>query len=452
VVQLVKGTYVISSQITVYGFQGSFVGAGQGVTIIEAPYSLPPPEYNTAAAPYRSVLPGPSNPWPNLFTFVGGSFSIYGMTITVPNPLPISSPGWYCPCAYSYSTSLLAAIEVTGGEYLTPTEQQSPQVSANIDHVTVVGASGGDSNGNNLWSGILYAGEFLPPDWTNAITQVILISGTFSLTNSVFNAMGWQGGPWVDAVEDATVTICYNTAVNNPGFTYGFFDSYASTLTFCGNKGSADMYTNVMLGQQDVDVPSPPGALPSTVFVTGNNFYASQGASAVALFSGGVPFNAVVSGNMLTTDSTCTPTLQAEGWCYNYPTPEWYSAVVVAYGLSNVDVSHNIIFGGGAGSTRVPASGIYIAGGPGQVSGNIITGSYNGVWVDTATDVQVTHNTVLASANYGIALTDTSSSNVIAHNVVMHSVVDDLYWDGTGSNNQWCGNVYTTSSPSGLTC
>jgi parallel beta-helix repeat protein len=442
---LEKGTYYIA-QITVYGFEGSFVGMGQGVTIIQALPNLPSPapKYNTATSWFPAGLPGPSNPWPALFTFVGGSFSISGMTITDPYTAPISSPGWYFPPTSAFSTAVWGLIGISGGEYLHGV-QQPPQVSAAIDHVTMIGASG-DAEGTNMWNGIIYGGVFLPPGYTKPMSQAILISGTFSVTNSIFNTM--ESGPWVRSLDGATVTVCYNTAINDPGITYGFFDSYNSKLTFCGNRGSASQDTAAMGGIQDFYVPPPTGVAPSTVYVTNNNFQASQGANAVYLSDGVDTLKAIVSGNTLTIDSACTSTWEAEGWCYNAPKVEWYSSAVVTYSLINFVVSQNTIFGGATGKTS--ANGIYVTGGPGQVSGNTVTGSYIGVWLDAATGVLVTGNVIKNSAEYGIALTQGSSNNVISGNIITNSRVDDLYWDKTGTGNVWKSDVCVTSSPPGL--
>jgi hypothetical protein len=247
-VQLVRGTYYIS-QIAVYGFQGSFVGMGQGVTTIQALPDLPaqPSGYNIASSPFWAALPTGaigSDPWPDIFTFVGGSFSISGMTITDPNTAPVSSPGWNNG-GYGFYTSLYAAILITGGN-----PKQEPgtygQGSASIDHVTVVGASG-DVEGTNMWNGVLYGGALLYSDYATSslgIEDLILISGTFSVTNSVFNTMA--SGPWVGTLGGATVTVCHNTATNTPGPTYGGSDAYASTLTYCGNQGPAGEFTTVM--------------------------------------------------------------------------------------------------------------------------------------------------------------------------------------------------------------
>ena len=473
-VQLETGTYYIA-QITVYGFEGNFVGMGQGVTIIQALRNLPSPasEYNTNTIPWWAGLPGPTNPWPALFTFYGGTFSIFGMTLTDPYTKPIT-PGWLDYPSISGDTtlytSLYAAIEVTGQQ----------QASATVDHVTVLGASG-DAEGTNMWNGIIYEATYLPKGWTNALTDLILLSGTFSVTNSIFNRM--ESGPWVDELDGATVTVCYNTAINDPGITYGFFDAYNSKLTYCGNQGSGSQDTAAMAGIQDLYVPPPTGVSPSTVYVKDNNFQASQGANAVYLSDGVDTLKAVVSGNTLTIDSTCKPTWQAEGLCYNRPwstyvPPEWFSSVVASISLVNVVVSQNTIFGGGTGSKRTPANGVYVTGGPGQVTGNTVTGSYIGVWLDAATgaqaaamhnrlrgshpglisgstitpshDVVVTGNVITSSAEYGIALTQGSSNNVISGNTIKSSGVDDLYWDQTGTGNVWKADACQTSSPPGL--
>ena len=61
-------------------------------------------------------------------------------------------------------------------------------------------------------------------------------------------------------------------------------------------------------------------------------------------------------------------------------------------------MSRNTIFGGGKG-THNPANAVYVTGGPGQVSGNTVTGSYIGVWLDAATGAQAAamHNRLRGS-------------------------------------------------------
>jgi parallel beta-helix repeat protein len=419
-IQLEKGTYYIA-QIYVYGFQGSFVGMGQGLTTIQALPNLPSPnpEYNTNSTPFWAELPGPKNPWPALFTFWNGSFGISGMTLTDPYTAP--TQGWnYLGTNY---TSLVDVIEITG-----------LQASATIDHVTVLGASG-DAQGTNMLNGINYEGSFLPQGWTNALADVIPLSGTFSATNSVFNST--ESGPWVETLANAKVTICYNTITNNPS-PLGFYDASNSTLLFCGNQVSGVSYYCGIEGLQSLYMP---GVLPSTMYIMDNVFQVNDGANAVALLdfgeaNFGTPstLSAVVSGNVLQTDTS--------SGLYVGNNPGLYSVIISEY-LKSLVVSQNTILGGGS-------AGVYVVGGPGVVSGNTILGSYVGVWVDYANGIDVTSNVIKNSAQWGIALTDGSSYNLVVGNIVKNSIKFDLYWDDTGTGNVWIGNQYKTSSPPGL--
>ena len=285
-VQLEKGTYY-TAQITVYGFQGSFVGMGQQWTTIQALPNLPSPaaEYNTNTIPFWAGLPGPQNPWPNLFTFVGGSFAISGMTLTDPYTAP--TMGW--DLLGTPYTSLYAAIEITGQK----------QASATIDHVTVLGASG-DAVGPstfNMWNGIIYWGQLLPEGWTDALAQMIPISGSFSVTNSVFNSE--ESGPWFGELVNAKVTVCYNTITNSYGST-GFYDAYNSKIIVCGNRISNVIDFGGIVAGQDTFVS---GTTPSTVYITDNQILqVSQGASAVLLYDYNTKstLNTVVIGNTIT--------------------------------------------------------------------------------------------------------------------------------------------------------
>jgi hypothetical protein len=412
-VQLEKGTYY-TSQITVFGFQGNFVGMGQGLTTIQALPNLPAP----TADPFWAALPGPANPWPALFTFENGAYRISGMTLTEPYTNAIS-PSWDATAAGgpAIETELFTAMELTG-----------LRAYATVDHVTVLGTAG-NVLGTNIYNAITFEGSVLPTGWTDPITDVIPISGAFSMTNSVFNSA--ESGPWVDVIANARVTVCDNTLVNSP-VPLGFADASNSQITFCGNQAS-NVYSGAgLLVEQSTLVQDQR----STVFVTGNDFHVNDGANAVDLFDFGAvsTLSAVVSGNVFQTDTSCG--------CYVGTEPNEYSAIISEY-LGSLDVSGNTFLGGGA-------AGVYVVGGPAIVSGNTILGSYAGVWVDHANHVWVAGNVIKNSAAYGIAVTDGSSYNTMAWNVVKNSGLDDLYWDGTGTGNVWFGNVCQTSSPPGL--
>ncbi len=419
-VQLEKGTYYID-QIAVYGFRGNFVGMGQGLTIIQALPNLPSPNpaYNTPTIPFWAGLPGPHDPWPAMFTFEGGSYSITGMTLTDPYTAP--TMGWN-DLGTPY-TALVAAIEITG-----------LKASATIDHVTVLGASG-DSSGQNMLNGINYEVSRLPKGWTNALTQIIPLSGTYSVTNSVFNSS--NSGPWSDTLLSATVMVCHNTITNSIVAT-GFYDAYNSKLTYCGNQISNVIDGVGILAEEDA---YEPGTLPSTVYITNNQvLQVSEGANGVILadFNTVSTLNAVVSGNVLQTNTSCG--------CYTAEFP-----VILSQDLKSVVVSGNTILDGG--------TGVFVLGDPGQVSDNTIDGTIIGVLLGStfpdigtfaANGVHVTHNLVKNSGQYGIAVVGGSSNNIIAENTVKNSGQFDLYWDGAGAGNHWFDNHYKTSSPPGL--
>jgi len=460
-VQLLTGTYYITSQITVYGFQGSFVGAGQGLTTITVPSGIsfpspgaaynipctlvtPTPSTGPACVPdtgsaFGAGLPGPSNPWPVMFTFFGGVFTISGMTITDPNSVAVS-PGYYYYQDPSYTlwTSLYAAVFITGG---TPDQ---PRASAMIDHVTVLGASG-DFEGTNIQTAILYAGTVPQPGASNFFYEIFL-PGTFSVTNSLFE--GVASGPWASAAIDATVTVCYNTFTNDPGPATGFDDVSNTKLTFCGNQFTTPSYGNDIDGFQGL-VPTP--LLPSTIYITNNNAQVGEGGSAVGLidfgptnFGNPISLSAVISGN----------TFQN-----SYPVESsWYYSVIYSLSLKSTIVSLNSIAGGGQ-------PGIYLNGGPGTIIGNKIAGASTGIWLDAVSGVQVAGNIVTNSLMSGIALTDfnyggfgttPSSNNMITGNFVHNSGACtltqgcDLWWDGLGTGNVFHWNYCMTSQPSGL--
>ena len=458
-VQLLTGTYYISSQITVYGFQGSFVGAGQGQTNIIALGGMPSPNpaYNipcvgyptctttTGAAggvPYWAGLPGPSNPWPVLFTFEGGSIAISGMTITDTSPTPIL-PGWYLPAIEGnglFYTLLYAYIDITG-----------LRASATIDHVSLVGGASscpvcyGYNNGN----GITFTSSRLPSTWTNPDADLIQLQGSFSVTNSVFDDVMGAGPAYL---LNSNVAICDNT-VSSAGiptgvfFPFGGVDLSNTNVLICRNQGTVPngnaitMYQGLRLS----------GLLPSTLTIIGNNFQVTGGASAVALldfetFSGAAPtLNAVISGN----------TFQN-----SYAGPSnWYTSVIYSLSKSTI-VSLNNIAGGGQ-------PGIYLNGGTGTIIGNKIAGASTGIWLDAVNGVHVAGNVVTNSVMSGIALTDYnfagfgttppySSNNMIIGNSVHNSGTCtatqgcDLWWDGLGTGNVFHWNFCTTSQPSGL--
>jgi hypothetical protein len=471
-VQLLSGTYYVNSQINVYGFQGSFVGAGEGQTTIEVPptVTLPPEaaQYNiqTATAPYWATPPSTSNPWPNIFTFVGGSFSISGMTIEDLNPTPVTSY-WCFPCQ-GPSTSLEAAIQITGQ----PSPfSPIPQVSATVNQVQVVGASLPAATYPPTSWGILNAiqyGGFLLPSptptgltTTTVFTDIVPISGTFSVTDSAFNTVAT--GPFVWFADSETVTFSHNTLVNSPE-SLAAFDVSNSKITITGNQATNIPYEAGVIVQQSAYKPPCTASvtsdclLPSTVYVTNNYFQTNWGGSGVFFVDFGTPstMSGVVTGNTVVTDTSCncyTPAYPAIGFVYADVGPT----------SSSLLVSQNTILGGG--------SGVYFQTGPNSAaSNNHITGAMAGVVLgcysldltpsapcfipSIANGVHVVGNVIKNSAQYGIWVGADSSYNKIIGNIITGTASSgyDLYWDQTGTGNVWFGNICGdhTSSPSWL--
>jgi len=426
-VELVPGVYHVA-QITVYGFDGSFLGAGQGVTIIKGLPNLPPPAaaFNTSTSPFWAGLPGPSNPWPELFTFVNGTFRISGMTITDTYLNPVMD--WnYLGTTF---TALWASILITGG-----------QANVDIDHLTLVGGTG-DYAGFNNANSILFGGQLLPAGWTDPFAQ-IPISGSISVTHSVFRNL--ETAVDVLSLVNATATVCFNTATFSED-PWEFWDLSYSTALLCDNQAS-----NIPEGAgawvaQSFFAPSQP----STVYIIGNSFRdVNSGSAGIFLIDTGplyygVPptLSAVVSGNVIQTNTSCG--------CYLADTP------AIGFGeLASFVASGNTIVGGGVG--------IGVIGGPGSIWGNTIRGAIEGIGLGcpggvtcivypdvAATGIHVTGNFIKNSGQFGIAVQNGSSNNTVAYNHIRLSGVDDIYWDGTGTDNEWSHNYCKTSSPPGL--
>ena len=451
-VQLVAGTYYVG-QIAVFGFHGRFVGMGQGVTNIQALPNLPSPNPadNTDTTPFWAALPTPAsastpNPWPALFTFVNGAFVISGMSINEPYTATTCTSTTPCPTlgwddavegGPSTDTALLSAIIITG-------ETQS----VTIDHLTVTAATT-----SNMATAIFDGGLLLPEGWTNLSDETPL-AGTFSLTNSEFT----ENNPMIYNVVNAVVVVSHTTVEGSPAALF-VQDVSNSKIVATENQGTDLPIAAAVFAYQSVFKPACTAAitsnclLPSTIYVTDNNFQVNQGGSGVALIDFGTPstLSAVVTGNKVETDTSCG--------CYTVQYP-----AILVQGLSSVLVSQNVILGGG--------SGVQLLGGPESVvSGNYITGTMAGVLLGCGTTlvvpggtpcfvptlangVHVIGNVIKNSAQYGIAVVEGSINNKIIGNYITGTASSgyDLYWDQTGTGNVWLGNFCSdhTSSPAAL--
>ena len=399
IVQLEKGVFH-TRQIAVFGLQGKFRGMGERWTTVEALPDLPSPAVN----PFWIDLPGPENPWPDMFVFVDGSFTISDMTFT--NPYEVPTQGWQ---VYGMTFYELHGVLFITGEH----------AHAVIDHVTLRGAAG-NFFGTNMINGIVYEGILLPPEWTDPYAVSIPLTGTLLTTNSAFYRIDNQ--IFVAFLLKANVEARCNT-FDTTEYPFAFLDVSDSVLDFSGNRASNVFGIGGVVGLQGLFRSA---LLPSQILVRDNDLSVMNGAAGVLLVDYGAEktLDADVSSNYIYAD-------------------EKSGGGIVSVSMKSMVVTGNEIRGAGP-------LGVYVFDSAGVVRGNEIRSSAVGVWVDASADVLVRNNEIKDSAQWGIALTSGSSGNSIIRNEVKNSGAYDLYWDQTGSGNVWRNNEYKTSDPPGL--
>src|SRR5215470_1307276 len=104
-VRLTAGTFHVA-QVVARGFRGKLVGQGHDATTVvnvDRPIFVTPVDWNDGP-------PSAANPWPSLFNFVDGRFTVSDMTIEVRGTDPTT--GW---SAFGvHLTALAHAISITG--------------------------------------------------------------------------------------------------------------------------------------------------------------------------------------------------------------------------------------------------------------------------------------------------------------------------------------------------
>jgi hypothetical protein len=204
-VHLVAGEY-FTAQIVVSDFQGEFSGAGPTETAI---YNLP----NLPVAPYCcSDPPSDETPWPDLFIFVGGEFSISRLAIHIVGEFPVE-PWSIFGLTFD---DMGAAIIIMGLENHTE-----------IDQVLIQGETKASSPfGYNLINGIYYEGAM---EWLGYPP----ISGSYRLTNSTFRTVGYASPLW--NLANASVLISHNYYEDTTFATDGA-DLVDSTIEYSHNR------------------------------------------------------------------------------------------------------------------------------------------------------------------------------------------------------------------------
>ena len=419
-IQLTKGTFH-TAQIVAREFRGTFRGMGEGKTTVEALPNLPSP----TVYPFWAAMPGPQSPWPDIFTFLNGSFVISRFTLSEPYYYP--GPSYELPLVGPVKV-LYSAILVVGGH-----------ADAAMDHVTVRGAPGWWV-GSNMASAIVYEGFYLKPGWTNPWTDLYPIRGTFEVRTSTFYTI--DAPIVVQNLLAAHVRIRGNT-IDTAESGFASLDAYDSVLEVTGNR-FRNMF-NEVLGAASVLVWNAEyiaGTLPCHLLVRDNEFWLGDGAYGVWPWEMAKTLYSVIVNNVFHVGPTA-------------------GGAILSISTQGTDVFRNEIRGAGA-------FGVDIIQGPGTVVRNEIRGAQVGIWVESSTGVVVSGNVIKDSGQWGIAVTngtsfwgsilgawgyDTtagSSSTFVAHNAIRNSGVVDLYWDQNGTGNVWTRNRCQTSDPLGL--
>jgi len=283
--------------------------------------------------------------------------------------------------------------------------------------------------------GLVYEGMLLPAGWQfqgveSAFADQVPVSGTFSVTNSYL--YGTDSAIWVENTLDASVIISFNSITSSP--TMIALDDLSNTPVWVfANQLTNVMYAGGVFAEQSLFMYN---LLPSTIYVMGNYIESNWFGSGVWAQDYGPSeglastLSVVVAGNDFVFDNSCG--------CANLQ----YAGALGVVDTASAILSGNTISQGGWG--------VFVSGGPATVSGNLIFGTYDGVLLYAASYTHVTGNVIKNSGYGGINVTGGSSYDTIAYNLVKNSGVVDLYWDQTGSNDLWYGNVYATSSPATL--
>jgi len=413
-VQLEKGTYY-TEQIAAIGFRGQFVGAGPGLTTIQALPNLPSPApaYNTSTSHFWFANPSAQNPWPAMFSFVNGSFGISGMKFVDPYPHPTMG---YTGLDGNY-TGLMSVIMIDGWH-----------ARAAIRDVAIYGVFG-DWYGYNINNAIFYVGAFPEPGVVGPHFQYPLV-GSFAVRDSYFNTV--DTAVWLENTE-GTALFEGNTVVTTEA-AFGYDDASNSSMVVRDNTA-----TNVSYGAAVMALQSEywEATGPVTLYVLDNTFGVSYGGNGVGLWDFGTTpgtLTAFVSHNVVRTDTSCG--------CYVPGVPDAYSALI-AMNTAYAEFRANRVIDAGA-------AGIYVGDSPALIVENRIIAAYDGVYLNGSTSAHVRDNRVINSMQYGIELVNGTSWTMVVHNDVQNSGVYDLYWDQTGTGNVWLRNMYMTSSPGGL--
>ena len=239
IVRLLPGDFY-TGQIVVYDFHGSLTGAGLTVTTI---FNLP--DLYVAPGDYYLEAPSADNPYPILFAFVDGDFTISDLGIRIVGETPAQEWTIY---GLGPIYDLACAVAILGTD-----------AHVEISHVLVEGEVHEASLfGYNLFNGIYYEG------WNEWMGQPSPpLSGSFSVHDSMFRTLGY-GTPILN-LSNAVVAISRNL-YKDLNCAMDGTDLVDSSYTFSHNKVEGvffglDFWDNIL-----------PGHTGTSFLITNNQF------------------------------------------------------------------------------------------------------------------------------------------------------------------------------------
>ncbi len=411
-IQLGTGTFH-TAQIVVHDFRGTFQGMGEAQTIIEALPDLPVGNFVNEPA-------SAENPWPSLFTFFDGRYTIRHLTFVEPWETPLQEWEVCDGCAPIHA--LFALVSVTG-----------LHAKVVADHVTMIGGPG-DFSGlagapilYNVINGIFPQALVLAPGQTD-FSGVSLFQVDFTLTNSAFYFIDNPSAG--ENLVDSRYVARYNT-LDTVEWGFWFTDVSNSVLEVSQNVIRNEIFGTGVIAYQNLPYNVlVPCQTPSYLLISGNDIQFTALANGVVLIDLGDAYgcerslNAVVAGNTFRSDETS-------------------AQAVLAIMMPSVTVSGNEIMG-------ATLTGVAIWYGPAVITDNEIRGAQFGIELQGAADVLIALNEVKDSWYIGILVYGESSGSLLVLNEVKDSGLLDLAWDLSGTDNFWIRNECQTSDPVGL--
>jgi len=250
-VRLKSGTFY-TEQLVINGFNGKFKGEGVKNTVVTNLPNLYVTEENFYFNP-----PSTDNPWPSLFAFVGGDFTVSDLTIHISGN--DGTTGWTIFGIDPPITELAHGVAILG-----------PQANTQFEHVLVEGEPADNSLlGYNLVNGIFYEGFIGEnPD---------PISGSFAVKDSTFRAVG-SGTP-IANLSNASVTVSHNE-FEDVYFAMDGGDLVNSEYVFSNNN----VYATTGLSLYNIFAAEDVG---STLLIEKNTFRAETGIDLAQTFGEG---------------------------------------------------------------------------------------------------------------------------------------------------------------------